>query len=230
MAAWAAALAGFVLMSVLAGTHETFPADVWLAHRIQDVDGSVIPRSLDWAEDAVDLPLVVPVTLTAAALLLLARDRPGALIIVAAAAGRPLTTWALKELIERPRPSAGLLEFESQPSSSSFPSGHAEGAIFIYGLIFYFAGLHIRTFWLRVAVQAACVAVIAGTGVERVYAGHHWPSDVLGGLWVGALILAALIAAHQAFVQRGGRVTPPPASSFSPATPTAARGSGTRET
>jgi len=226
----AIALAGFILMAVLAAVHDTFPADVWLSHRIQDVDIATFDRGLDWAEDAADFPAVVVVCAAIAALLLLRGDGVGALIVVATTAGRPLSTWAAKELIERPRPAADLVEFDDQPSSFSFPSGHAEAAFLLYGLIFYFAALHIRDVWLRTGVQGACVFVIMGAGLERVYAGHHWPSDVIGGYYLGALILSGIIAVHRLFSARRQTVTPLPSRSFSPATPTAEHGAGSRKT
>ena len=217
-------------MAVLAAAHNTFPADLWLAHRIQDVDVAAFDRGLDWAEDAADLPAVAVVCAAIAALLLLRADGMGSLIVVAGTAGRPLTTWAAKELIGRQRPSADLVHFDDQPSSFSFPSGHAEAAFLLYGLIFYFAALQIRHVWLRTAVQAACVCVVIGAGLERVHSGHHWPSDVIGGYYLGALILSGLIAVHRLLGVRRQTVTPAPSRSFSPATPNAERGAGSRET
>ena len=194
-------MAGFVLLSVLAAFNDKFPGDVWLAHRIQEVDILGFARALDWAEDAADLPEVVLVCAAAVAVLLLARDAAGALILPLAVSARALITWVLKELIERPRPSAALVHFEDQPSTFSFPSGHAMGAFVLYGVIFYFAALHIRDARLRLPLQAACVAIIVLTGIERVYVGHHWPSDVLGGYYAGALIVGAVVAVHQ-YAQR----------------------------
>jgi undecaprenyl-diphosphatase len=199
--AWAAAFVAFVVVSVLAGTHDTFPADVWLAHRIQEIDIRAVERALDWAEDSADLPVVALMCGVTACLLLFARDGLGALIILIAVPGRVLTTWIAKELIERPRPSADLLDFTSQPSTFSFPSGHAAGGFVLYGLIFYFATLHLQNLPARRAIQAICVVLIIGAGVERIYVGHHWPSDVLGGYFHGALIVSAAIAIHQ-LVQR----------------------------
>ncbi len=121
------------------------------------------------------------------------------LLIVSA---RVLITWALKELIGRPRPSAAFVQFENQPSTFSFPSGHAMGAFVLFGLIFYFAALHIRDARLRLRLQAACVTIIVLTGIERVYVGHHWPSDVLGGYYAGALIVGAVVVVHQVVLHR----------------------------
>jgi undecaprenyl-diphosphatase len=188
---------GFAIMSVFASTHDTFPGDVWLAHRIQDINIAGVDEALDWAEDAADLPVVALVCAALAALLLLARDGLGALIVAVAVPGRVLITWVLKELIERPRPSADILDFESQPETFAFPSGHAGAAFVLYGLIFYFSTLYIRDLRQRLPVQAACVVIILLVGAERVYVGHHWPSDVIGGYYVGALIVAAFIALHQ---------------------------------
>ena len=205
--AWAVAFVAFVVVSVLAGTHDTFPADVWLAQRIQEIDSAVVARALDWAEDSADLPVVALICGITACLLLFVRDGVGALIILVAVPGRVLTTWIAKDLIERPRPSADLLDFTSQPSTFSFPSGHAAAAFVLYGLIFYFATVHVRSPMVRLAVQLICVLLIVGAGVERIYVGHHWPSDVLGGYWHGALIVAAAIAIHRLAARVGLEVT-----------------------
>jgi membrane-associated phospholipid phosphatase len=215
--AWVAALAAFAVTSVLAAAYDTFPNDIWLAHQIQDVDSAAVDRTLDWVEDLVDYPLIVLVCAGAAALLVLGHDRAGAIIIALAIPARAVTTASLKELIERPRPSADLLDFESQPSTFSFPSGHAGAAFVVYGLIFYFATPYISDRRVRLPVQAACVAIILLAGLERVYVGHHWPSDVLGGYYVGALLLGVFIGAHQLTLRRASNLEPQ--RSFSRATP-----------
>jgi undecaprenyl-diphosphatase len=216
MIAWAAAAVAFAVISVLAATNDTFPNDVWLARQIQDIDSSAVDRALDWAEDVVDYPLIVLIGAGVAVLLVIVRDYAGAIIIALAIPIRAVTTAALKELIERPRPSAEFLDFESQPSSFSFPSGHAGAAFVLYGMIIYFAALHIRDLRVRLPLQALCVAIIVLAGVERVYVGHHWPSDVLGGYYVGALLLALFIAVHQLTMRRASNLQPQ--RSFSRAT------------
>jgi len=209
-------MAVFALVSVFAASSDTFPNDIWLAQRIQDVDIGAVDRSLDWVEDVVDYPLIVLVGTVIAALLVLSRDSAGALIIALAIPGRVATTAALKELIERPRPAAEILDFDSQPSSFSFPSGHAGAAFVLYGMIIYFAALHIRDLRVRLPLQAMCGAIIFLAGCERVYVGHHWPSDVLGGYYVGALLLALFIGIHQLTLRRTSNLQPQ--RSFSRAT------------
>src|SRR6266540_6562892 len=81
--AWAAALAGFVLLSILAAFNDKFPGDVWLAHRIQEIDIPGFARALDCGADTSDLPEVLLVCTAAVALLLLARDPAGAVILPA---------------------------------------------------------------------------------------------------------------------------------------------------
>jgi undecaprenyl-diphosphatase len=67
----------------------------------------------------------------------------------------------------------------------SFPSGHAAGAMTLYGAIAWlFRGRVIRWF---------CAAMILATGLSRVWLGVHRPSDVVGG-WIEGLALLALMA------------------------------------
>jgi membrane-associated phospholipid phosphatase len=214
MLVWALAAALFVAASILAGTYDTFPGDVWTAQRLQEIDSQAFGSALDWAEDSADLAIVVVVCAITATLLLRVRDNLAAVILIIAVVGRVLTTWMLKEVIGRPRPSEDLLDFASQPSTLSFPSGHAAAAFVLYGLVFYFASVYIRAAPVRIAIQAACAALIIAVGLERIYVGHHWPSDVLGGYFHGALIASAAIAVHQFGVRTRHKVTSTPLRRF----------------
>jgi undecaprenyl-diphosphatase len=48
-----------------------------------------------------------------------------------------------------------------------------------------------RARWWIVAATAVVVVIV---GYTRVYLGHHWPSDVLGGWLAGWAWLGALLA------------------------------------
>jgi undecaprenyl-diphosphatase len=195
-AAWVLSLLGFAVVAVWASQRDYFPGDLWFSRQVQDVDSSAFGALLDYTEDLSDWPLLVFVYLGGAGALFLAAGWQQALLMAGALAGR-LANSGFKEIIGRPRPSLSLVEADGQPSSLSFPSGHAEGTILLWGILFYFATVYLKDARLRLPAQAACIWVVVGTGLERVYVGHHWASDVIGGFWVGGLILAVLIAADQ---------------------------------
>jgi undecaprenyl-diphosphatase len=127
-------------------------------------------------------------------LLLVVAGRAQTLVLLLGTGVGRLINIASKDVIERPRPSADLVHVHSHESSFSFPSGHAEGAMLLYGLIFCFAGTYLQGARIRLPVQAACVWIIVVTGVQRVYSGAHWPSDVFGAYYLGLLVVAAFVA------------------------------------
>lgn len=199
---WLAALAGFVVMALFAAAHNTFPADLWLTHRLQDIDTSAFRHTLRWTERLGDMPYLAAVWIAAAAAACVYVGRWQGLLVLGSFAGR-LANSGLKELIERPRPSPDLAEVsKDQPTNFSFPSGHAEGAMLLYGLIFFLAAVYVPDRRLRLAVQAVCVWITVVTGLERVYIGDHWPSDVAGGYYFGALILAVAIGIERFVIPR----------------------------
>jgi len=66
-------------------------------------------------------------------------------------------------------------------SGYSFPSGHAA---------FYFA-LSMAVYLYNKKLGIAFFVVSLVMGIARIYAGIHWPSDILGGILVG--IVTALV-------------------------------------
>lgn len=202
---WLAALAVFVVISLLAAAHETFTGDVWVAQRIQEFDWKPWTDAMDQTEDLAQMPLIAFITPAAALVALLFVPPLSAVLVPVTLLFRPLNPL-LKDLVERPRPSPDEIHVApGQPGDFSFPSGHAMGAMLLYGLLFYLATAHIKQAWVRIPVQIACAWVIAVTGIERVYSGSHWPSDVLGGYLAGALIVGALAAVDRLVNARRAR-------------------------
>ncbi|MFJ5304814.1 phosphatase PAP2 family protein [Streptomyces sp. NPDC088350] len=102
---------------------------------------------------------------------------------------------SLKALLDRPRPV--WPDPVDSAHYAAFPSGHAMTATVVCGLLLwllhhYDAG---RAVW-RTAVGLAVISV-AGVGLTRVWLGVHWPSDVLGGWLLGALVVALAVGAYE---------------------------------
>lgn len=130
---------------------------------------------------------VVPMAL--AALYLLVRGgRQGWLIVVSAAlliVCADASATALRSYFHRVRPCQvlqGVHLLVGCSDSFSFPSNHATNAFALAG---FFA-----VYYRKLAIPLFIVAFLAG--YSRVYAGVHYPLDVLGGACLGAAFGFAL--------------------------------------
>jgi len=126
-------------MAGFAAAADYFPADLWLSHRLQDVDADAFSEALNWASRLADMPLVVLVALGAALALALLVRHLGAMWLVAALVVS-LANTPVKLLVDRPRPAGNLVQVSEKTASASFPSGHVTAAVLVYGFIFYLAG------------------------------------------------------------------------------------------
>jgi len=87
----------------------------------------------------------------------------------------------LKDYFHRPRPFPaikGIVSVIPTPHSYSFPSGHATlAAAIAVVLVYHFPK---ACYWV---VSLALLA-----GISRIYFGVHYPSDVLAGFIIGAIV------------------------------------------
>ena len=189
---WLAALLGFAVMAGFAAAYDYFSADLWLAHRLQEIDSAAFDDALDLPEILADFPFLLAVWLPALGLLWLLHHRRQALLLFIAPLGWALNV-AVKALVDRPRPSPHLVRIIDEASGPSFPSGHTITAVLTFGFILYLATALIQRPWLRLPLQSACLYGIVFTGLARIYHGAHWPSDVYGAVLFGVLLLTPLI-------------------------------------
>jgi membrane-associated phospholipid phosphatase len=77
---------------------------------------------------------------------------------------------------------------------NSYPSGHVLRSVLVYGLIAFVAYRLSPAAWVRRLAIPAAALMIAAMSFDRLYLAVHWESDVVGGLLLGGLALAAAVA------------------------------------
>ena len=151
-------------------THNWPALDVVMAGFSDIARGSII-----WAALAVLIALVRPGRWPAAVQVFLA-------IVVAFL----LTDYVAKPLFNRGRPyesDASTRVFGYKPTTRSFPSGHAAGAIAGAYSLARLAPEARAIFWMLAALVA----------ISRVYLGVHYPADVIAGALMGWAIAAFVV-------------------------------------
>lgn len=103
-----------------------------------------------------------------------------------------LVEWntVMKWLFHFERP-VGFAAFYPEPTTFSFPSGHALNAVLLF---YFFPRLSEVCGWLTIGLRKAllspiiCVAGITLIAMSRVLLGVHWFSDIVAGIIYGFLI------------------------------------------
>lgn len=179
----------------------------WLAENVYDEEATIIDDSLgpylygpsvpalDTAMRLASLvgsivvigPLVV---LAAVWLLRLGRARE-ALFLAVSLVGGVVLNQSMKLFFQRPRP---FLSWAEPIPEYSFPSGHAMNSFVFYTSLAVVAWVVLGR---RRGIAAFCAAFVFvfAIGVSRIYLGHHYFSDVLGGYSAGLLWILISVTA-----------------------------------
>ena len=103
----------------------------------------------------------------------------------------------LKDLVQRARPTTGLIHVVATLNSYSFPSGHVMFYLGFFGFIWFLTFSLLKPSIKRSLVLVFFGILIVLIGVSRVYLGQHWASDVLGAYLLGTLTLVATIQLYR---------------------------------
>lgn len=117
-------------------------------------------------------------------------------------AGTILVSWLLQKLIKfivmRPRPDETL--WWMTETSSSFPSGHSITVACVFILLAYFVltspAVKIWAKWLITSLSTLAIILVP---LSRIILGVHYFTDILAGVFFGALIAVLGIIAFNLF-------------------------------
>jgi undecaprenyl-diphosphatase len=141
----------------------------------------------------------------AVAVLVRAHRREEAVLLTVTMAGALVLENGLKYWFQRARPAAF---FGPEPTTYSFPSGHALFSLCFYGMLAIVLARPAPSAAAKAALRIATGLLLLAIGATRIYLGMHYPSDVLAGYLVAIAWIAAVLAAERRL--RSGDAPPLP--------------------
>lgn len=144
---------------------------------------------LSWLGGPGGVPMQVVVIV-----LVLLFNRRGWLLAFSALVGG-LWYLIVVNLVNRPRPAVGqILRVTEHPGSTSYPSGHLIFITISAGILMLCLGYRYLPRWSRPIGWAVVAVLVLAVGLDRIYVGAHWPSDVVAGLLIAIAWLALVVS------------------------------------
>ena len=183
----------FAALTFLVKTMPSFAIDLQITKAIQLINFPFFATFMDW----VSWPGFGPQSIIITALIILSIYGIGlhwesVMALVAAALSTGINLL-VKDLIQRPRPTANLVNVFAKLTDFSFPSGHVMFYIGFYGFIGFLSFSLLKPSIKRSLLLVLFGGLVVLIGASRIYLGQHWASDVLGAYLLGSLILEACI-------------------------------------
>ena len=184
-------LGPFALAMLVLFALDTYLVAAGALTQIFDVPITTVVQRINWGPVAYAFELInasagywqVGLGVIAIVVLFIYDRRAGWLMLIGSVSS--LLDNVIKLVISRQRPPADLVHILVPATGFSYPSGHA---VFFTWMSFMLAASfapRVRPAY-RPILWLAAIIVIALTCLARVWAGDHWPSDVLGGVMLGA--------------------------------------------
>ncbi len=178
------ALGVFILFAIdtyLVVLNDVLPFDVPIARFVQQINWGplVYPMQLINASAGIWQVLLGAVAVVA---LFIFERRAGWLMLIGSVSS--LLDNIIKLVISRQRPPADLVHILSPTTGFSYPSGHAVFFTWMSFMLAVSIAPKIRPTFRPILWSLAAVVIVL-TCLARVWAGDHWPSDVLGGVLLG---------------------------------------------
>ncbi|MGD1899220.1 MAG: phosphatase PAP2 family protein [Phormidesmis sp.] len=131
----------------------------------------------------------VPLVFVVFTLLWVKKHRLEAKLFALNCMGGAVFSTGLKLFFGKVRPA--LWNSPIEEVTFSYPSGHALGAVVLYGFLAYLLGRRLPKY--KGVIYVGAIALALAIGFTRLYLGVHWPTDLLGGYIIGFLWTSSCI-------------------------------------
>ena len=178
------ALVVFILFAIdtfLVVQNDVLPFDVPIAKFIQQFNWGPVSYPMELINASAGIWQVLLGAAAVVALFVLERRAGWLMLIGSISSG---LDNLIKLVISRQRPPADLVHILSPTTGFSYPSGHAVFFTWMSFMIALSVAPKIGTAYRPVLWIFAAVVIVL-TCFARVWAGAHWPSDVIGGVLLG---------------------------------------------
>jgi membrane-associated phospholipid phosphatase len=181
----------FTLLAVIVHFHPVDWIDLAITREFQENTSSWLVTSMTAVSYLGYHPfLFTGLILVTAIIFWLVRLRLEALYVIILPAASFILNFVLKLIVQRPRPTAQLVEVFRHASGESFPSGHVMSYVAYWALLLSLGIILLkRDRWWHYLVLIIPALFVILVGPSRIYLGAHWASDVLGAYLFGSLLL-----------------------------------------
>jgi undecaprenyl-diphosphatase len=207
MLALCAVLASALGLTVEASEDATLEGDVTVSREVQGVAVPGVPEFVRFCNTIGGGAGIATLTLGLAGMLALRRRLADAALVALTLLAHS-ANGLIKTLAASPRPTADLVRVTDPSHGFGFPSGHTMGTVVFCACVAYLAWRNLERRAARLAVALGAGLLTLAVGFSRIYAGAHWPSDVLGAYLWGGLFTVALITAWRKLVGHGAYQRP----------------------
>jgi membrane-associated phospholipid phosphatase len=191
------AAGAFGVLAFLVKTTPSFAIDLQITRTIQLINlpfFATLMNAISWAGFSPQAVIITALIIMLIYGLGLHWEAVMALIAAGLSTGVNLL---VKDLIQRPRPTAGMVNVIESLNSYSFPSGHVMYYLGFLGFIGFLVFSLLKPSLKRSLLLVLIGVPISLVGVSRIYLGEHWASDVLGSYLLGSLTLVASIQLYR---------------------------------
>ncbi|TMC86284.1 MAG: phosphatase PAP2 family protein [Chloroflexi bacterium] len=171
----------FAMDTYLVATQPLLPFDVPVATFVQSFPWGPVTYVFDLINYTAGY-VQVAVGIAAVAIVFMWERRAGYLMAIGSISS--LLDNGIKLLMARQRPSADLVHILTPAPGYSYPSGHAVFFTWLSFMLAFSLAPHVTPRYRSILWVGAAIVIVLAC-LARVWAGDHWPSDVLGGLLLG---------------------------------------------